>query len=245
MPDGISRQQGPAIQRPTGNSTGEAAASLDGLDFGNPRAVKVARETMMKMAAWDSIPDWVFQAGVRPLALTLIRDKFLCEQAAIWQEQNPDKLLAEGLGERARLTAQNTFLTLLSPRGALAMMESREAFLSGLPGEEEDLEAKPYPAVPGGLRYVPDIGDPVANDLMGVVMTYRDAVDTLRAMEKYDAAALLRCTVRGQDAPNERIAEAVRKDGPGGAVKSPELDEALLEYIAMSPWNRTDTPASA
>lgn len=130
-----------------------AGADLDRLDYSSPEAVQAARLAITRMTLWDRFIDRALRRGSKRAALDAIASKVLCEQAAVWHIRNPAFQPVGGLSETMRLRAQVTLLDLLSPRGVHAVLSRCET-------------------VSDGLRFSPDTGSRVADDLLRMVIPH-------------------------------------------------------------------------
>lgn len=124
---------------------------LDDVDYDNIEAVERAREAILRMGVWNAVA-WVFEPGGEHEALEAIADAFLCQQAAIWQRNHPDRLLVAGLSERHLHAAQVRVLSLLSSRGAQTMTAD-------------------YVLMPDGIRYLPKTGYGEADEMLTMVVS--------------------------------------------------------------------------
>lgn len=137
-----------------------ASASLDAVDYGNPEAVKKARDAIMHMDVWSSFGDWGLRRGSEEDAVGAFADAVLCGKAASWQHDNPGLKPVEGLSDEHKQKAQATFLSLLSPRGAQAITGKQEV-------------------TPDGMRFMPNTGIADLDSLLTAALPHVGTMDRL------------------------------------------------------------------
>lgn len=141
-------------------------AKLDGIDYGDAKAVQEAREAIMYMGPWDTVVD-MCEGGPKREALGRLADVVLREKAATWQQGGANRVLCEELAKLDRREVQARFLEMLSP-------ESRQAILAKFEESEE------------GIRFLPDTQTELDN-LVSITFSHEEGKRLLRASDVADA----------------------------------------------------------
>lgn len=141
---------------------------LTDVNFGDEDSVESARGAVRAMTTWDDMMTWGFQDQREDEAWGVLVQIVLCQQAERWEEEHYGEIPVEGLTVKDLHAAQVKFFSLLSPLGVQAMLGGDRA------------------VVKGGIRYIPDTGNPLADTLLSMTVP-EDVIQALQLQESESA----------------------------------------------------------
>lgn len=198
------------------------------VDFSDPAAVEAARSAILQLSALDEFVGWAFEDDGDE-ARGAIAVAVLCEKAAVWQQANDGKPVAEGLSQDAMVGAKAKVFSLLSTQGLQAMTAD-------------------YKVVGDGIRYTPDTGNVELDDLLSMVVTeavikaLREhtprASETADTLDQYASIFTMRKRSRAKAKRWEEAAQSVRAERQFDMA-------AVAEEKAADAWMSGDRPVMA
>lgn len=227
------------------------SVDLDAVDYSNQGEVSTALAAIGRIGGLDSFISWAFPELNKGDAIAAICHTALCEKAAVWKQNNPDRQAVAGLGEGDKHQARAKFVSLLTPQGLAAVMEQ--------------YSAGRYEVLPHGVRFVPNTGSHAVDALLTEVLPHAEATVRLREwgdVPQVEGAQMLQLahvsravgetmnetkTPEGSDAMKMQAAPMVMgqsgQSGQSGQLMEARLGEARFWEGAAAYWEGVNGPA--